>query len=825
MHVLQVVEPGKDGVFRHVEGLCDFLLTRGDVRVSLAYSDLRSSDRLPVLVERVRASGSSSINLQVGNMPQFADFRAYFRLLRLCWRERPDIIHAHSSKAGALARLLRFGGVRVPIIYTPNAYFGMGTRKTALAELFDLAERLLSKIGYTINVSADEAAFARTRIGVSSRRQLLIYNAIDTQAFHQPSDQEITRARTQFALPENALVLGCIARDSFQKNLHLLYRAAAKVMARREDVWLLHVGEGDLSALTDELGLAARVIRVNYLSDARPFFHAIDAFAMPSRYEGLSFAIIEALGSDRPIIITEVPGNREFLALGLSHVWSAPNEDLPGFAEAIQSCLDDLPAKRPCNHQKVANTLFSYEACYGAIYRTYQRLDAAHKNHSLIRTREGRSAPRDVPEFAGEETRKPLAKILSGTRPFPTRRESVVNISTLQVVEPGEGGVFRHVEGLVHFLLSRGVRVHLAYSDRRGSRGLLALIDQVQRAGGSVLNLHVTNVPEFRDTLATWKLGRFIRELQPDVIHAHSSKAGVLARVAKIVSPRSAVLYTPHAYYGMSRERHFKRVIYNWVETVLARVGDTINISADEASFGRHTHRIPDGRQRIIPNPVDTSRFQPPTPAQRKVARARLSLTDHHQVVGLVARTCWQKDPETAYLALAQAARRHPNLRFVHVAWGEWKDYLLSLARENGLADRIQILDYQEEPTAFYHAIDALMVSSRYEAGWPFVVLEAFACNLPVIATTCPGMSDLGQAGLSHVYLFAPEDRAGGAKAIETWLARRKSTGLACNHRSHAIEYFGVDACFGAVLDLYRAKVAAAATDRVPKLDQAGQLG
>ena len=404
MHVLQVVEPGKDGVFRHVEGLCDYLLTRGDVRVSLAYSDVRASDRLPLLVGRIRAAGSEAVNLRVSNVPQPADLLAYFRLLRLCWRERPDIIHAHSSKAGALARLLRFGGVRVPIIYTPNAYFGMGARKTVLAGLFDVAEHLLSRIGYTINVSSDEAEFARTRIGIPSRRQFLIYNAIDTRAFHRPSHEEKARARKQFGLPEHALVLGCVARDSFQKNLQLLYRAAAAIMTRREDVWLLHVGEGDMTALTDELGLAARVIRVSYLSDTTPFFHAIDAFAMSSRYEGLSFAIIEALGSDRPVIITNVPGNREFLTLGLSHVWSAPNEDLPGFTAAIQSWIDDLPAKRPCNHQNIASTLFSYDACYGAIRRTYDRLAAEQKapgSSPLPATSAKASGGKLVPPAAG----------------------------------------------------------------------------------------------------------------------------------------------------------------------------------------------------------------------------------------------------------------------------------------------------------------------------------------------------------------------------------------------------------------------------------------
>jgi glycosyltransferase involved in cell wall biosynthesis len=399
-------------------------------------------------------------------------------------------------------------------------------------------------------------------------------------------------------------------------------------------------------------------------------------------------------------------------------------------------------------------------------------------------------------------------------------------LSVLEVLEPGEGGAFRHVEGLVHYLLNHGVVVHLAYSSRRGSRRLIALAEKVRRHGGRVLNLGVINYPEFRDAPATWRLGRMVRQLQPDVIHAHSSKAGVLARIASLAHSASVVIYTPHAYYGMSHQPAGRRFVYNSVETVLAHVGTTINISRDEADFGQRVHGVSAGRCRIIPNPVDTVRFQPPTPAQRRAAREKLGLEDHHEVAGFVARTCWQKDPETAYLGIARMFQRHPNFRFVHVAWGNWKDYLLGIAREQGFDDRLQVLDYQEDPTSFYHAIDALLITSRYEAGWPFVVLEALACNLPVIAATCRGMSDLGHAGLSHAHTFAPEDRAGCAGAIEAWLAGRKGEPLPCNHRQYAVRHFSPESCFGPVLDTYRALSGGIpSAGQIRQLNRAGQPG
>src|SRR5688572_22314721 len=75
MNVLQVVEPGVDGVFRHVEGLTRFLSGRG-VRVSLAYSDVRGSEGLRRLVAEVTLSGGRTLNLEVGNKPALSDLFA-----------------------------------------------------------------------------------------------------------------------------------------------------------------------------------------------------------------------------------------------------------------------------------------------------------------------------------------------------------------------------------------------------------------------------------------------------------------------------------------------------------------------------------------------------------------------------------------------------------------------------------------------------------------------------------------------------------------------------------------------------------------------------
>lgn len=109
MHCLLVTEPGVDGVFRHVEALAQFLMHHG-VRVDLAYSSIRGSDRLKSLVTDITKNGGRTLDLEVANAPSGRDFPALLKLRRFVAETKPEVIHGHSSKAGALktgARLAR----------------------------------------------------------------------------------------------------------------------------------------------------------------------------------------------------------------------------------------------------------------------------------------------------------------------------------------------------------------------------------------------------------------------------------------------------------------------------------------------------------------------------------------------------------------------------------------------------------------------------------------------------------------------------------------------------------------------------------------------
>lgn len=372
-------------------------------------------------------------------------------------------------------------------------------------------------------------------------------------------------------------------------------------------------------------------------------------------------------------------------------------------------------------------------------------------------------------------------------------------MKVLLVSEPGVDGVFRFVESLAHFLVEHQVQVHYAYSDRRGSDRLQPLVDFVAAQGGETFNLATGNGPALSDLRAFRGLRALVDRVRPDIIHSHSSKAGVLARGLKFFGVRTPQVYQPHAYAGMRPQASATRFVYDTVERVLGRWGTTINISSDEFAYALGRLHLPVGRAIWLTNGIDTDHFQPASPAEKAALRRRLGLRHDARVLGLMGRAAQQKDPVTAYRAFAAALLSDPNLVLFHVGRGELDPELEGFIAEHNLGECIVRLPYLATPVDFYRAIDGLILSSLYE-GMSLAALEALACNLPLIVSDAPGNRELGKLPLSHLWIAPIGDTAVFSRAILEWAGGRPGP---CTHRDCAMWHFNSRQTFANILALY----------------------
>jgi glycosyltransferase involved in cell wall biosynthesis len=259
------------------------------------------------------------------------DAAGLVELVRLLRRERPDILHASSSKAGILGRLAAVAA-RVPVrIFTVHgwafrAYSGLPS------SLYRLADRLVSPLTTTtICVSEDERAAGLAAGTCRAERTVVIRNAVDVAV--------APRSRYDRAVPR----LIAVGRLKAPKDFVTLVRALATLPAGSFEALL--VGEGpDRAAIEAEiqrLGLGEQVRLAGERTDVPALLADSDVFVLSSASEGLPVSVLEAMAAEVPVVASAVGGLAELVVDGETGLLSPP-----GDAEALGAALARLIADR-----------------------------------------------------------------------------------------------------------------------------------------------------------------------------------------------------------------------------------------------------------------------------------------------------------------------------------------------------------------------------------------------------------------------------------------------------------------------------------------------
>jgi RraA family protein len=299
-----VTEASGGGAGRHVLDLSDGLIRRG-WDVHLIYSPNRL-DRF----FRTRLHGIDGLSHAVCPMRRNIEPRDFAAMRWICRYAREwgpfELIHGHSAKGGALARLAGFI-TRTPVVYTLHGCVLMDPGLSRLKRwLYATIETSLSKVTDRIIAVAPEEQRFLVANGFGPARVDLVPNGIAPIAF--PSRSE---ARRDLGIADDALVVGFVGRLVDQKAPDILLKAFAAASRAVTSGRLLVIGSGPLEeslrALADDLGISDRVIWAGE-RDATMLLPAFDLFAIASRKEGFPYVTLEALAAGLPIVATAAAG-------------------------------------------------------------------------------------------------------------------------------------------------------------------------------------------------------------------------------------------------------------------------------------------------------------------------------------------------------------------------------------------------------------------------------------------------------------------------------------------------------------------------------------
>jgi glycosyltransferase involved in cell wall biosynthesis len=275
------------------------------------------------------------------------DLRAIIYLWRLFRRERPDIVHTHSSKAGILGRWAAWLA-GVPVIFHTAHGFGFNDfQRPLVRNVYVWLERVTSKITTKLVVVSYANAEKGEKSGVFRRGDwVLCRDAISVDEFMQPGPRR-TQLRT-WGVPEDKVAIGMVACFKPQKAPVDFVKVAAEILKKNQNVHFVMAGDGELRPEIEreirDQGIDGHITLLGWHQDMPEVYRNLDIVVLTSLWEGLPCVFSEAMAGELPIVATNVDGAREAIIDGENGFLHEPH-DIEGIALSVLKLAED-PALR-----------------------------------------------------------------------------------------------------------------------------------------------------------------------------------------------------------------------------------------------------------------------------------------------------------------------------------------------------------------------------------------------------------------------------------------------------------------------------------------------
>lgn len=256
------------------------------------------------------------------------DWQASRALRKVLKSQAPDLIHLHSSKAGAVGRLAAVG-LSVPVVYSPHGFsFNRQDVPEWKRRVFWSLEWALGRLpGHLMACSSDEATAARA-FSPTTR----IFNAVDVPALVAEACQGRSAIKRRPGQP--TLVIAMAGRITAARNPEGFSEVARQVLAKRKDVAFYWLGDGERELLDPAVRVTGWLNKADLLASLRN----IDIYFHPSRWDGLPFAVLEAMSQGLPVVASTAGGNKDAVSPGRTgFLVNTPNEQ----SLALMALLDN----------------------------------------------------------------------------------------------------------------------------------------------------------------------------------------------------------------------------------------------------------------------------------------------------------------------------------------------------------------------------------------------------------------------------------------------------------------------------------------------------
>jgi len=323
------------------------------------------------------------------------------------------------------------------------------------------------------------------------------------------------------------------------------------------------------------------------------------------------------------------------------------------------------------------------------------------------------------------------------------------------------GGAQRYIFDLANHLKSNGYETAVAAG---GNQELHTKLDENKIKSYRLKNL-VREIRPIKDLEAYFEIKKLLRQIQPDILHLNSSKAGVIGAIAGKHAGVKKIIYTVHGFVFNEPMSVWKKALYLWLEKFSAKYKHKlICVSNFDKQSGLDNKIAPEEKLITINNGLGQLDF-----LNSQIAKERLGLPDGI-IVGTVANFYLTKGLNYLIQAAKIVTKKKPGVIFAIIGDGEQRKMLESEIKELNLQNNFILLGQKEKAWQYLPAFDIYVCSSVKE-GFPFTILEAMEADLPIVTTNVGGIPEIisDQNGL----LVKPADPKALAEALISLLENK----------------------------------------------------
>ncbi|MEM4188093.1 MAG: glycosyltransferase family 4 protein [Candidatus Hadarchaeum sp.] len=310
---------------------------------------------------------------------KYRDLKALIKLYQLIRRERPHIVHTHTTKAGFLGRLAaRLAGVPI-VVHTYHGHVLHGYYGPSKTRLLRSMERALARLTDCLIAISELIKRDLVAYGVASAEKIAVIPlGFDLEPFLCNQVYK-GKLRRELGLNEDARIVGIVGRIFPIKNHRLFLDAAVRVATREPNAYFVVVGDGilrsEMEGYAQKLGIAPRVFFLGWRRDLPRIYADLDLLVVSSDNEGTPVSAIEAMASGCPVVGTSVGGLPDIILEGETG-YLVPPRDPEALAAAVLSLLQDreIAARMGQTARALAKDRFSLQRLVSDVQNLYESL-------------------------------------------------------------------------------------------------------------------------------------------------------------------------------------------------------------------------------------------------------------------------------------------------------------------------------------------------------------------------------------------------------------------------------------------------------------------